>query len=132
MIWATAFVFFGAELAALFLDAGDPETPAVIAMAAVFLLVGAAFQLGDAAQVIALGALRGLKDTRIPLLITLISYWLLGLPAGLLLGFTAGLEGPGIWGGIAVGLSAVAIGGVWRFQTLSGRLVSGDGGTKTD
>ncbi len=118
-ICAVAFIAFGREMAWLFLDPADRETPAVISLAASFLLVGALFQFGDAAQAIAMGLLRGLKDTRLPMLIALVGYWLLGLPAGLLLGFSFGLGGLGIWGGAAVGLTSVGIGCLWRFDRLT-------------
>ncbi|HKY95831.1 MAG TPA: MATE family efflux transporter [Kiloniellales bacterium] len=92
-----------------FLDSDEPETPAVIAAGASFLAVAALFQLADGGQVIAMGSLRGLKDTRVPMLIAAVGYWLVGVPLSLLLGFHWGLNGVGIWLGLAGGLVAAAL-----------------------
>jgi MATE family multidrug resistance protein len=73
------------------------------------LLVAAAFQMVDAIQVIGAGLLRGLKDTRIPMIIALISYWPFGLSAAYGLGFGLGLGGAGIWAGLAIGLGVAAV-----------------------
>ena len=82
----------------------------------VYLTIAAFFQLGDAGQILALGALRGLKDTRTPMIVALIGYWLIGVPAGFALAFPAGLEGAGVWLGMAAGLSSVGIALTWRFH----------------
>ncbi|MEM8789762.1 MAG: MATE family efflux transporter [Pseudomonadota bacterium] len=99
----------------LFLSRDDPEAAAIVAAGTGLLAVAAVFQLVDTLQVISVSLLRGLKDTRRPMLIAILSYWALGLPAAYLLGFTAGFGGPGVWGGLAVGLSAAAILLTWRF-----------------
>ncbi len=115
LAWATSFVFFGREMAILFLDPNNPNTAETISLAVSFLLIGALFQLGDAMQVIALGLLRGLKDTAVPMVIAVGGYWLLGLPTGIVLGLVLDLGGVGIWAGAAMGLTAVGIGCSWRF-----------------
>lgn len=81
----------------------------VIAGGAVLLRIAAVFQFSDGLQVACNGALRGLKDTRAPMLLTAVSYWGVGLPVGLLLGFGAGLGAAGVWAGLTAGLSAAAI-----------------------
>lgn len=103
---ATAAVFILAPepLVALFID---PEAaPRPFALAVTYLAVAGLFQLVDGAQVSALCALRGLGDTRAPMVIAITGYWLMGLPAALALGFLTPLEGVGVWLGLAVGLAA--------------------------
>jgi MATE family multidrug resistance protein len=95
-------------LVTLFL-ADIPANAAVIALAVSFLKVAAAFQLVDGAQVIGAGMLRGLHDTRWPLIFALVGYWVVGLGIGAWLAFAADWQGVGIWIGLAAGLAAVAV-----------------------
>ena len=95
------------RLVTLFL-ADIPANAVVIALAVSFLKVAAAFQLVDGAQVIGAGMLRGLHDTRWPLLFALFGYWVVGLGIGSWLAFAADWKGIGIWVGLASGLAAVA------------------------
>lgn len=85
------------------------QDPEVVGAAAGLLLLAAAFQFSDGIQVAANGALRGLKDTSGPMLITTLSYWGVGLPAGLWFAFGAGLATPGLWFGLIAGLSTAAV-----------------------
>jgi multidrug resistance protein, MATE family len=94
-------------LVTLFL-ADVPQNAAVIALAISFLRVAAAFQLVDGAQVIGAGMLRGLHDTRWPLIFALFGYWVVGLGIGAWLAFAADWQGVGIWVGLASGLAVVA------------------------
>lgn len=80
------------------------------------LALAAWFQLSDAVQVAANGALRGMQDTRFPAVITLLAYWGVGLPLGLVLAFTEGMAARGIWIGLLAGLSVAAVLLTWRFQ----------------
>ncbi|SDG25549.1 multidrug resistance protein, MATE family [Pseudomonas benzenivorans] len=86
--------------------------PAVIALAAGLIVYAALFQLSDAVQVTAAGALRGYQDTRVTMLLTLFAYWGIGLPVGYSLGLTDWLGAPsgprGLWQGLVVGLSCAA------------------------
>ncbi len=86
-----------------------PANALVIGLAVSFLRVAAAFQLVDGAQVIGAGMLRGLHDTRWPLLFALVGYWVVGLGIGAWLAFAADWEGVGIWIGLASGLASVAV-----------------------
>src|SRR4051794_37669355 len=95
------------QLVTLFLT-DVPANAVVIALAVSFLRVAAAFQLVDGAQVIGAGMLRGLHDTRWPLLFALVGYWVIGLGIGSWLAFAADWKGVGIWVGLASGLAAVA------------------------
>ncbi len=90
--------------------------PAVQAATVSLLGVAGLFQLSDGMQVAANGALRGMKDARVPVVITLLAYWGLGLPIGLALAFWAGLQAWGMWVGLLVGLSAAAVLLTWRFR----------------
>jgi MATE family multidrug resistance protein len=85
-----------------------PQNALVIGLAVQFLLVAAAFQLVDGAQVIGAGMLRGLHDTRWPLVFALVGYWVVGLGIGVWLAFGRDWRGVGIWIGLASGLAAVA------------------------
>ena len=96
------------ELVTLFLR-DTPANATVIALAVSFLRVAAAFQLFDGAQVIGAGMLRGLHDTRWPLMFAFVGYWVVGLGIGAWLAFAADWRGVGIWIGLASGLAAVAI-----------------------
>jgi MATE family multidrug resistance protein len=96
------------QLVALFLN-DVPANAAVISLAVSFLNVAAAFQLVDGAQVIGAGMLRGLHDTRWPLIFALVGYWGVGLGIGAWLAFAADWKGVGIWVGLASGLAAVAV-----------------------
>lgn len=110
-------------LLGLFLDPTDPDRPAIIAIGVGLLTVAALFQLVDGGQVMALGLLRGLQDTRVPMIHAAISYWLIGLPTGYALGFVAGLGGIGIWLGLVVGLACAGGLLMQRFWTRGvGRL----------
>ncbi|WP_235907823.1 MATE family efflux transporter [Siccirubricoccus phaeus] len=91
-----------------FLDQRDPVAAAAAGLGAVLLTVAGVFQLADGVQAVASGALRGLKDTRVPMLLAALGYWGLGMPVGLGLAFLAGLGPLGIWLGLAAGLAVVA------------------------
>jgi MATE family multidrug resistance protein len=103
-VTVVAFLAVPAFLVGLFLDPDDPERLRIIARGTDLLAVAALFQLADAAQVMALGLLRGVQDTRRPMIYAVISYWLVGIPCAYLFGFPLGLGGPGIWLGLVVGL----------------------------
>jgi MATE family multidrug resistance protein len=96
-------------LVGLFLDLGKPENQPVIALAVAYLFYAGLFQFVDAAQAVSNGMLRGLGDTRAPMIVCGIGYWLIGLPLGVLLAFPGGLAGSGIWIGLSVGLALVGI-----------------------
>lgn len=99
---------FPRELVGLFLD-DTPANARVIALAVAFLAVAAAFQIFDGAQVVGAGMLRGLHDTRVPMLFALLGYWGIGLGVGAWLAFARGWGGAGIWVGLAIGLAIVAV-----------------------
>ncbi|MEE9387955.1 MAG: MATE family efflux transporter [Paracoccaceae bacterium] len=92
-------------LLGLFLSPDDPARPAVLLAGIGLLTVAALFQVADAGQVVVLGLLRGIQDTKIPMIFAAVSYWLVGMPLSYILGITYGFGGPGIWMGLVVGLS---------------------------
>ncbi len=116
------FVLIPAPLIGLFLDESQPEAAAVIAYGTVLLAVAALFQMVDAGQVMAMGLLRGLRDTRVPMVIAAVSYWLIGIPCGWFLGLHLGLGGGGVWGGLVIGLLVAALALMWRFWRIAPRV----------
>ncbi len=95
----------------------------VAVLAAQLIMYAAIFQLSDGIQAVANGALRGLKDTRVPMLITFFAYWCIGMPTGYLLAFRADRGAPGMWIGLIAGLSVAAILLAWRFWRSAFRRV---------
>ena len=95
---------------------------AVAALAGSLLLFAAAFQFPDGIQVLSAGALRGLKDTRVPMWLAAFSYWGLGMPLGAGLGLWLGWGPQGMWLGLILGLTAAAVLMATRFQRSSRRL----------
>ncbi|MFM2388623.1 MAG: hypothetical protein RLZZ437_178, partial [Pseudomonadota bacterium] len=91
----------------------------VIAYGTVLLAVAALFQMVDAGQVMAMGLLRGLRDTRVPMVIAAVSYWVIGIPCGWFLGLHLGLGGGGVWGGLVIGLLVAATALMWRFWRIA-------------
>lgn len=110
-----AFLVIPEALISLFLDSEAPARDEILRIGVVLMAMAALFQLVDGAQVIALGVLRGVQDTRVPMIMAAISYWVLGMPASYVLGFILGWGGPGIWAGLVIGLSGAALGLLWRF-----------------
>ena len=104
------------RLIGLFLDAENANTPEVLQYAVPLLLVAAAFQTVDSLQAVASGILRGVKDTRVPMVIAVFSYWGVGLPVAWVLGFGLDWGGVGVWWGLAFGLAVAALLLNARFQ----------------
>lgn len=101
---AAMFLLVPTPLARLF--SSDPE---VVAAAAALLPIAGVFQIFDGLQVVAAGALRGVGDTRVPMLLNLLGFWVMGLPVSLWLGFGLGWGPRGVWWGLAIGIGAVAL-----------------------
>lgn len=113
-----SFVWFPEYLITLFLDPADLRNQGVIQLAVQLLYLAAFFQIFDALQVTSQGALRGLKDTFWPMLISLVCYWVIGYGFALLLGFYADLGARGLWMGLIVGLLSAGLVLSSRFFTL--------------
>ncbi|MFA5683450.1 MAG: MATE family efflux transporter [Lysobacteraceae bacterium] len=116
-VGSALLLFFGASLIArAYTD--DAE---VAALAAQLMALAAVFQLSDGLQAASGGALRGLKDTRVPMVITVLAYWCVGMPLGWWLGIAQGAGPQGMWIGLIAGLSVAAVLLTLRFSRLSGR-----------
>lgn len=103
-----------------FLDADTPDSDLVLALGVQFMFFAALMQVFDGGQLIASGALRGLKDVTVPMAVSLVSYWGIGLPLGIALAFWWDLGGQGLWAGILVGLGVAALLHSLRFWRLRG------------
>ena len=115
------FLTLPRPIVALFLDMAKPESAAILAYGVVLLMVAGLFQLADGMQVMALGLLRGIRDTQVPMVLAAISYWLIGIPASYVLAFPLGFGGVGLWLGLVVGLFCAAGSLMWRFWRLARR-----------
>ncbi|MCV9986398.1 MATE family efflux transporter, partial [Burkholderia pseudomallei] len=109
-------------IVSLYLRLDDPANAATVSLAASLLGIAAVFQIVDGMQTVGSGALRGLKDTRIPMLAATFGYWGIGFPTGYWLAFHAGLGARGLWWGLAAGLASVAVLMAWRFHRKSASL----------
>ena len=116
------FWLFPRTIMGLFLDLNDPRNAATVAIGVSLLGLAALFQIFDGLQVAAAGALRGLKDTRIPMLFCFVSYWVVGMPLAAALGFGLDMAPQGLWWGLVVGLFAASCMLGLRFRLLSRRL----------
>jgi len=96
---------------------------AVASLASTLLLFAATFQFPDGIQVLSAGALRGLKDTRVPMFLAMFSYWGLGMPLGAGLGLWLGWGPQGMWIGLIIGLTAAAVLMGWRLRWTSQRML---------
>ena len=99
----------------MYVDPTDPANAAMVGHAVGFLAIAAAFQLFDGLQAVLAGALRGLQDTRTPMQLALVGYWLAGFATSVVLGFFTPLAGTGVWLGLAVGLVVVSTLLGWRW-----------------
>lgn len=118
---ALVIVLFRHAIPFVFLGAKAAEAGATVALAATLLGLGATFFVADGVQTVANGALRGLNDTRVPMIFAAVSFWLVGFSTSYGLGFPARLAAPGIWIGFTVGLVLYALLLVWRFHALTRR-----------
>lgn len=111
-------------LTSIYLDLDDPANAEAVGIAATFFTVAAIFQVVDGTQVTTQGALRGLKDTRVPMIICGLGYWVFGLGSGIPLAFWFGFGGIGLWWGLAIGLAVSASLLFLRWRHMSARLVA--------
>ncbi|UCZ55653.1 MATE family efflux transporter [Desulfurispirillum indicum] len=123
LLFSTMIMLFSPQIAALY----SPD-PRVQSIAVSLLFFAALFQISDAVQVSAAGGLRGYKDTRVPMVITFIAFWVIGLPLGVLLGISswAGIHmgAQGFWTGLVAGLSCAALLQGWRLWSVGRRNLS--------
>ena len=107
----TIIVFVGwpEPLISMFMQRSEPARVDILAIGVGLLAMAALFQLVDGAQAIALGLLRGVQDTQVPMVLAAISYWVIGVPCSYVLGFTYGFGGIGVWAGLVIGLGVAAV-----------------------
>ena len=103
------FLVFPEEISSLFIDPADPLRDQVLAVSVTLMAMAALFQLVDAAQVMAIGLLRGVQDTAVPFYIAVLSYWAIGIPVSYGLGVYSPLGFVGIWLGLVFGLTFAAV-----------------------
>lgn len=113
------FVSVPEPIVALFLDLAKPESAAILAYGVTLVMLAGLFQLADGMQVMALGLLRGVQDSRVPMVLAAVSYWLIGIPSSYVLAFPMGYGGQGLWLGLVVGLFCAAGSLMWRFWRLT-------------
>ena len=113
---ALTMLFVPGLLLRIYIDPDEARNAAMAGFAVKYMAVAAAFQLFDGIQAVAAGALRGLQDTRVPMLIAIFSYWVPGYGVAMWLGFRTPLEGTGVWIGLAVGLIFAAALLTWRWS----------------
>ncbi|MBT8411034.1 MAG: MATE family efflux transporter, partial [Octadecabacter sp.] len=108
------FLLVPGFLVGLFLDPNEPARDAVLGLGIVLIMLSALFQFVDAAQIVALSILRGVQDTRVPMWLAIVSYWVVGMPASYVMTFTLGWGPMGLWLGLTVGLGMAALSLGWR------------------
>ncbi len=123
VLTSIVFLALPETLVSLFIDPNEPERATLLRIGASLIMVAALFQLVDGLQVLALGLLRGVQDTTVPMIMATISYWVIGLPASYLLAFTFGLGGVGLWLGLVIGLAVAAVLLLWRFWGRSVKII---------
>lgn len=125
--FALLFLLLNEALPKLYLDYDNlalfADNSEVVSIASELLIIAAVFQISDALQVVALGALRGMQDVKIPTIMTFISYWLIGFPISFYLSMYTHYESAGIWIGLLAGLTASGVMLYIRFNYLSKRLI---------
>ncbi len=113
---AAVMIQFPRAVLSLYVDVAAPQNAVMTMLAVRYLAVAAAFQLFDGTQTVAAGALRGLQDTRVPMIMALFGYWAIGFGTSIALGFFTPLSGLGVWLGLALGLVATSALLLWRWQ----------------
>ena len=105
---AGAMLLFPREILSAYIDPNDPAVAGMLVFAVQYLGIAAAFQMFDGTQAVAAGVLRGLQDTRVPMVIAISGYWLVGMAVAAYLGLATPLGGIGVWIGLAAGLVVVS------------------------
>ncbi|MEP0050523.1 MAG: MATE family efflux transporter [Roseobacter sp.] len=115
LVTVAILLAFPEPLMSLFMQQDEPKRLEILSIGAGLLAMAAVFQLMDGAQVIALGLLRGVQDTRVPMFVAGFSYWGIGIPGSYLFGIVLGLGGVGVWLGLVVGLGLAGLLLSYRF-----------------
>jgi multidrug resistance protein, MATE family len=113
---AIAMLLFPRSIVGLYLNLNDPANAQILALALPMLTIATLSQVLDAVQKITYGALQGLQDTRVPMLLSIPAFWGIGLTTGYILGFLCGWGGTGLWLGQSVGVAIAAMLFLIRFR----------------
>ncbi|HEY9817591.1 MAG TPA: MATE family efflux transporter [Candidatus Obscuribacterales bacterium] len=121
LVTAIALIIYRRQVIGIYIDIDQPANARVLALAIPMLFVASIAQLLDGIHRMAMGALHGLQDTRIPMLISGLAFWGIGLAGGYVLGFPLGFEGVGLWIGQSIGVAVAGLISILRFHRLTGR-----------
>ncbi|MGD1950231.1 MAG: MATE family efflux transporter [Leptolyngbyaceae cyanobacterium] len=116
---AVGLVLFRQQIISIYLDVNDPDTAGVIRLAMPMLMIAALAQLLDGIQRVAMGSLYGLQDTRAPMILSIATFWGVGLVSGYILGFWLGFGGIGLWVGQSIGVAVAGVIFLRRFRSLT-------------
>jgi MATE family multidrug resistance protein len=109
LVTSALFMLFPEFLVGLFIDPNEPARDLLLSVGVQLVIVAALFQIVDGAQVMALGLLRGVQDTTVPMVMATVSYWAIGLPTSYALAFWFGYGAIGLWFGLVVGLAIASL-----------------------
>lgn len=127
VILALGYVLLRSHIPVLFLNTADlgvaSDIEFVLKASCELLIIAGIFQIPDGIQVVALGALRGIQDVKVPVGITFVAYWLIAFPISYYLGLYTEYKATGIWIGLCVGLSVAAVLLLWRFHYFAEKMV---------
>lgn len=118
-LMAIVLIVYRRQIIGMYLDINNPANASVFALAIPMVIISALAQLLDGTQRVAMGALYGLQDTRIPMLMSGFAFWGVGLTSGYGLGFLLGLDGAGLWAGQSIGVAVAGLIFLWRFHRLT-------------
>jgi MATE family multidrug resistance protein len=114
---ALGLLLFHQQIIGIYLDVNDPEATRVINLAIPMLMIAALAQFLDGVQRVAMGALYGLQDTRTPMILSVVTFWGIGLTSGYVLGFPMRFGGTGLWVGQSIGVAVAGLIFLWRFHS---------------
>ena len=118
LIVTVIMLLFPQQIIGIFIDIHNPHNASLVTVATGLMIIAALSQILDGPQKIIMGALYGLQDTRVPMFLSLLAFWGVGLTSGYWLGFHTSLGGYGLWIGQSIGIALSAIIFFWRFHHL--------------
>jgi multidrug resistance protein, MATE family len=120
LFMAAILLLFPQQIIGIFIDTSDPRNGTVVNLATGMMKIAGISQILDGPQKIIMGALYGLQDTRIPMVLSFLAFWGIGLTSGYWLGFHTSLGGSGLWIGQSIGIAISAVMFCWRFHHFVG------------
>ncbi|WP_414551228.1 MATE family efflux transporter [Anabaena sp. CCY 0017] len=119
ILTAIVLLTYPQQIIGIYLDIHDPANAELFQLAMPMLFISALSQFLDGVQRVAMGALYGLQDTQVPMLLSIFSFWGIGLTSGYVLGFPLGFGGVGLWAGQSIGVAIAGVIFLWRFHRLT-------------